>query len=84
MAPACAPSPSRFGQKTGVAGFVFPGDHVDLVLTQTVKGQRQGEPLKAAETILRNLRVLATDQSTETETEDGKTVVRAFRTSRSK
>ncbi|MDX1704763.1 MAG: Flp pilus assembly protein CpaB, partial [Altererythrobacter ishigakiensis] len=24
--------------KTGVAGFVFPGDRVDLVLTQTVKG----------------------------------------------
>src|SRR5947208_2154322 len=24
--------------KTGVAGFVFPGDHVDLVLTQQVKG----------------------------------------------
>jgi Flp pilus assembly protein CpaB len=24
--------------RTGVAGFVFPGDHIDLVLTQTVKG----------------------------------------------
>ncbi len=65
--------------KTGVAGFVFPGDHVDLVLTQTVKGD-EGMSLKAAETILRNLRVLATDQSTESETVDGKTVVRAFRT----
>jgi pilus assembly protein CpaB len=67
-------------QKTGVAGFVFPGDRVDLVLTQTVKGVDNGEPLKAAETILRNLRVLATDQSTETETENGKTVVRSART----
>ncbi|PEQ14642.1 Flp pilus assembly protein CpaB [Novosphingobium sp. PC22D] len=65
--------------KTGVGGFVFPGDHVDLVLTQAVKGT-EGEPLKASETILRNLRVLATDQSTESETIDGKTVVRAFRT----
>ncbi|MBV1918529.1 MAG: Flp pilus assembly protein CpaB [Sphingomonadaceae bacterium] len=65
--------------KTGVAGFVFPGDRVDLVLTQTVAGG-EGLPLKASETILRNLRVLATDQSTESETEDGKTVVRAFRT----
>ncbi len=65
--------------KTGVGGFVFPGDRVDLVLTQAVKG-KEGLPLKAAETILRNLRVLATDQSTETETVDGKTVVRAFRT----
>jgi len=65
--------------KTGVGGFVFPGDRVDLVLTQAVKG-KEGLPLKASETVLRNLRVLATDQSTETETVDGKTVVRAFRT----
>lgn len=65
--------------KTGVAGFVFPGDRVDLVLTQSVKGA-EGQPLKTSETILRNLRVLATDQSTETETADGKTVVRASRT----
>lgn len=65
--------------KTGVGGFVFPGDRVDLVLTQAVKGEG-GAPLKASETILRNLRVLATDQSTETETVNGKTVVRAFRT----
>jgi pilus assembly protein CpaB len=65
--------------KTGVGGFVFPGDRVDLMLTQSVKGG-EGLPLKTAETILRNLRVLATDQSTQTETVDGKTVVKAFRT----
>jgi len=65
--------------KTGVAGFVFPGDRVDVVLTQTVEGE--GRPLQAAETVLRNLRVLATDQTTEQVTnEEGKTVVRAFRT----
>lgn len=65
--------------KTGVGGFVFPGDRVDLVLTQAVKGE--GEDLKASETILSNLRVLATDQSTTQETnEEGNTVVRAFRT----
>ncbi len=65
--------------KTGVAGFVFPGDHVDLMLTQSVKAE-SGMALKATETILRNMRVLATDQSTESEITDGKTVVRAFRT----
>lgn len=64
---------------TGVAGFIFPGDRVDIVLTQTVKGEGNGPSLKAAETILRNVRVLATDQSTETETKDGKTQVRKFR-----
>ncbi len=65
---------------TGVAGFVFPGDRVDLVLTQTIKGDGQGDPLKTAETILRNLRVLATDQATETTTENGKTVVKTAST----
>lgn len=63
---------------TGVGGFVFPGDRIDLVLTQQVKGQ--GEALRTAETILRNLRVLATDQATASTVEDGKTVVQGFRT----
>ncbi|HNJ48097.1 MAG TPA: Flp pilus assembly protein CpaB [Novosphingobium sp.] len=66
--------------KTGVGGFVFPGDHVDLMLTQTVRGEGGGEPLRTTETILRNVRVLATDRSTETSVEDGKTIVRGFRT----
>lgn len=64
--------------RTAVAGFVFPGDHIDLVLTQTVKGGII--PLKTAETILKNLRVLATDQSTEQEQIEGKTRVRTFST----
>lgn len=66
--------------QSAVAGFIFPGDHVDLMLTQTVGGEGgEGASLKATETILRNLRVLATDQQTETTTtEDGKTVVRVF------
>jgi pilus assembly protein CpaB len=67
-------------EKTGVGGFVFPGDHVDMMLTQSISGT-EGQPLNATETILRNLRVLATDQQTETTTgDDGKTVVKAVRT----
>ncbi|MFM2371098.1 MAG: Flp pilus assembly protein CpaB [Pseudomonadota bacterium] len=67
--------------RTGVAGFVFPGDHIDLVLTQTVKGSgSQSNALKASETFLKNLRVLATDQSTEQTMVDGKTQVRTFST----
>lgn len=64
--------------KTGVGGFVFPGDRVDLVLTQEIEGEN--DALRTAETILRNLRVLATDQTTESEVVDGKTVVNDFRT----
>ena len=64
---------------TAVAGFVFPGDRVDLVLTQDVTGGGDGPPLHASETIVRNLRVLATDQrSDNTPTADGKTDVRNF------
>ena len=65
--------------QSGVAGFVFPGDRVDLMLTQEVPGGGDGPPLKVAETIMRNLRVLATDQRTDNTTdENGKTVVRTF------
>ena len=65
--------------QAAVAGFVFPGDRIDLVLTQTVTGGGDGAPLKVSETIMRNLRVLATDQRTDnTAGEDGKTQVRTF------
>ena len=63
---------------SGVAGFVFPGDRVDLVLTQTVAGGGDGPPLKVSETIVRNLRVLATDQRIDSKGEDGKPVVKTF------
>ncbi len=63
--------------ENSVAGFVFPGDHIDLMLSQTVPGGGDGPPLKVSETIMKNLRVLATDQRTTSEVDDqGKTVVR--------
>lgn len=45
---------------TGNAGFIFPGDFVDLILTHSVEtGQ---SPLRASETFIENVRVLAVDQ----------------------
>ncbi|MCC4231368.1 Flp pilus assembly protein CpaB [Sphingobium soli] len=64
--------------QTSVAGFVFPGDRIDLVLTQSVAGGGDGEPLKVSETILRNLRVLATDQRMDALGPDGKPVVQTY------
>src|SRR5438067_1510330 len=63
---------------SSVAGFVFPGDHVDMVLTQTVSGGGEGPALKVSETIIRNLRVLATDQRITEKNDDGKTEVKTF------
>jgi Flp pilus assembly protein CpaB len=68
--------------QAGVAGFIFPGDRVDVVLTQTVesRGEEDGPPLRASETIVRNVRVLATDQRTVPEDEKGDRVVQTFAT----
>ncbi|MGZ8998534.1 MAG: Flp pilus assembly protein CpaB, partial [Allosphingosinicella sp.] len=55
---------------SGVAGFVFPGDRVDLVLTQEVEGGGDGSPLRVSETIIRNIRVLAVDQRLDARNEE--------------
>lgn len=64
--------------ESGVAGFVFPGDRVDIVLTQSVDGE--GPSLKTSETIIRNLRVLAADQRTSSTNADGQTEVQVSST----
>ena len=50
---------------SGVAGLVFPGDRVDLVLSHQVKDDREpNAPAKfATETVLSDVRVLAIDQT---------------------
>ncbi len=64
---------------TGVSGFVFPGDRIDLVLTQKVNGV-EGPALNVSETIIKNLRVLATDQNANQRVdESGNTVVSKFK-----
>ncbi len=65
---------------SAVAGFVFPGDRVDVVLTEEIAASGDGsQSLKTAATILRNVRVLATDQRTDNmPTPDGKTAVSTF------
>lgn len=65
---------------SGVAGFVFPGDRVDLVLTQEVEGGGDGSPLRVSETIIRNIRVLAVDQRISARDEQGNQVAQAVST----
>ncbi|MBA4748386.1 MAG: Flp pilus assembly protein CpaB [Sphingopyxis sp.] len=74
----------RVSAEQGVAGFVFPGDRVDLILTQEIRVKEGSsypdEQLHTAETIVQNIRVLATDQRFEAEDDEGKTPVRTFGT----
>jgi pilus assembly protein CpaB len=55
---------------SGVGGFVFPGDRVDVVLTHEVP-QGAGVPLRGSETILTNVRVLAVNEKTDNITQAG-------------
>jgi len=52
---------------TGISGFVFPGDRVDLLVTHTVETDNGGKRKSAlaSETVLGDLRVLAIDQKTD-------------------
>lgn len=61
-------------ETSGVAGFVFPGDRVDMVLTQEVESSDDGPTLRTSETIVRNLRVLATDQRVTEQTDENGTI----------
>jgi pilus assembly protein CpaB len=55
---------------SGISGFIFPGDQVDLMITHqiptgTVGGNSGGYEHKAAETVLHDVRVIAIDQRLE-------------------
>ena len=69
LRPACAPSRCRSPPPPASPGFVFPGDQVDIVITETSAGRRgqwrrapaQGVPRR----YLHDVRVLAVDQKLE-------------------
>lgn len=65
----------------GVGGFVFPGDRVDLLLTLTLENEENSNvKLYTAETVVRNLRVLAVDQRTTPTDENGAATPTVFAT----
>ncbi len=47
---------------TGISGFVFPGDRVDMVLTHTLPTSDGRDTRHVSETVLEDIRVLAVDQ----------------------
>ena len=50
-------------EETAAGGFILPNDHVDVILSRTVKVGNKDD--KVSETILRNIRVLAIGQTLE-------------------
>jgi pilus assembly protein CpaB len=46
---------------SGISGFVFPGDQVDILITHRTSGNAENSH-EAAETVLHNVRVIAVDQ----------------------
>lgn len=58
----------------GVSGLVFPGDRVDLILSQTITDPRRPElgERQASETVLENVRILAIDQRVEDQGDEPK------------
>lgn len=57
---------------SGVAGFVFPGDRVDLILTLNIVQSETENSMahRASETIMTDIRVVAMDQSTDDQSQE--------------
>lgn len=56
---------------SGIGGFVFPGDRVDLILSHTIQDSSLEDRTerRASETFLTNVRILAVDQTTDNTSE---------------
>ncbi|TPI54091.1 Flp pilus assembly protein CpaB [Mesorhizobium sp. B3-1-3] len=65
----------RVNDVLGVAGFVFPGDRVDILLTRTVR-DNDGTDKSFVDVLLQSMKVLAVDQVAD-ESKDSPTVVKA-------
>ncbi|MER9374480.1 Flp pilus assembly protein CpaB [Mesorhizobium sp. M0491] len=65
----------RVNDVLGVAGFVFPGDRVDVLLTRTARGD-DGTDKSFVDVLLQSMKVLAIDQVAD-ESKDSPTVVKS-------
>lgn len=53
----------KISPETGAGGFILPDDRVDVLLTREKQGTGSEKVVHSSETVLRNVRVLAIDQS---------------------
>jgi pilus assembly protein CpaB len=58
---------TEIAPETAAAGFILPGDHVDVILSRNDRASTKiaGYDVQTSETILQNVRVLAIDQTVE-------------------
>jgi pilus assembly protein CpaB len=54
------------------SGLIFPGDRVDMILTQTLVADEGGETRRVSETVLQNLRIIAMGAATGDNPAEGK------------
>jgi pilus assembly protein CpaB len=58
---------------SGNSGLIFPGDRIDLILTQTlIPAEGEGSARRVSETVLRNIRIIAMGVETGDDAEQGK------------
>ncbi len=55
----------KVNETSSVGGFVQPGDHVDVLLTQTENGEANSSHRAYTKSLIKNIRVLAADQQTQ-------------------
>jgi pilus assembly protein CpaB len=54
---------TQISPETGAGGFILPNDHVDVILTRRESEKSGGSETQTSEMILKNIRVLAIDQT---------------------
>ena len=62
---------------SGNAGLIFPGDRVDLILTQSVGGESDTVARRVSETVLSNIRILAMGIATSDDPQEGESFEKA-------
>ncbi|MGI9437615.1 MAG: Flp pilus assembly protein CpaB [Geminicoccaceae bacterium] len=62
---------------SGNSGLIFPGDRVDLILTQTLEGGENDSTRRVSETALSNIRIIAMGVNTSDAAKEGKAYAKA-------
>jgi pilus assembly protein CpaB len=65
----------KLSAEHGAGGFILPNDRVDVVMTRKLNNDSNGNTLFDVQTVLRDIRVLAIDQTAQEEGGDSKAIV---------